>query len=60
MSNYYASEYTLQEVDSHIVDLTNNLSSYQQQQYLLLFVIALILCFMMVDKFVDKCLNSRG
>ena len=60
MSNYYASEYTLKELDSHVVDLTNNLVSYQQQQYLLLFVIALIICFIMVDKFVDKCLNSRG
>ena len=59
MSNYYASEYTLQEVDSHIVDLNNTLASYHQQQYLIFFVIALILCFMMVDKFVDRCLNSR-
>lgn len=63
---YYASEYTLSQVNSNIdtlntnvMNLNNNLVTYCEGFNLLIIVIAIFLSVKFIESFIDKLLNSR-
>lgn len=57
--NYYASEYTLNQVNNNIIDLNNSINSFNSSMILLNSVIIISILIIGIEKFFDTCLGSR-
>ena len=57
--NYYASEYTLSQVNDNIIELNNSINAFNTSMITMLSVIVISIIVIGIEGFFDTCLNSR-